>query len=158
MIALPAQAETPSAIPDDQIAKNIEKFIIQTPEPEFVWTPKLEPDLKDLPVIQRSIKMSALTEQEAFNELVRRESGGDPLAVNPYSLACGLPQFLPCKKLLDKSNIIYNVANLTTISGVKTELAKIPYETQVELMWEYINARYQNARNALAFHNEHGWY
>lgn len=139
--------------------KNIENLIFPRPEPKPEF--KAPEPIKTQPtlLVAQSAKPNVtLNEDAAFNELVRRESRGDPLAVNKTSLACGLGQFLPCRKLLDKANINYNAANLTSVAGVKTELAKVPYEIQERLMWEYIWARYGNASKALAFHNANGWY
>ena len=81
---------------------------------------------------------------DALQELLRRESGNNPLAVNSSSGACGLGQSLPCSKML---NWI----------GVAT-LEEATYDKQLAWMMMYITGRYGTPEDALAFHNSHGWY
>lgn len=76
----------------------------------------------------------------AFLELVRKESSGSFYAVNPSSGACGLPQALPCSKLL---RVIGSLNN---------------HEGQIRWMFGYIRDRYVSPSQALAFHHRRGWY
>jgi len=76
-------------------------------------------------------------EWEYFDDLVMRESGWNPRAVNKSSGACGLPQSLPCNK----------------IGGVDT-----PYQDQIEWMIGYVKDRYQTPSGAIKWHNRRGWY
>jgi hypothetical protein len=71
----------------------------------------------------------------AFNELIQKESGWNPHAVNPTSGACGLPQALPCSKIKDRSP-----------------------EGQIRWAIQYIQNRYGTPTKALEFHREHNWY
>ena len=70
-------------------------------------------------------------------ELVSRESGLNNQAINKSSGACGLFQAYPCSKL---------PCDLDDIDG------------QIEWGYKYITNRYGSAKQALAFHNEKGWY
>ncbi len=70
-------------------------------------------------------------------ELIRRESGCNPLAVNPTSGACGVAQELPCGK-----------------SGC----AWGDGACQVAWMNRYVLQRYGSWANAVAFHNANNWY
>ena len=69
-------------------------------------------------------------------ELIRRESGCDPRAVNPSSGACGVAQELPC----GKSRCGWDGA------------------CQVRWMNSYVLGRYGSWANAVAFHNANNWY
>ena len=114
---------------------------------------------KELELLEEKLLVeppSSSSEQEAFNRLVGRESGQDPLAVNSSSLACGIPQALPCSKLLDYANIAH--PPITSYTLAKQYIALVPTETQLEWMREYVKNRYGNANNALAFHTANGWY
>lgn len=70
---------------------------------------------------------------DAMMQLVGHESGLNPYAVNPSSGACGLPQALPCSKLLAV------IGSLDNVSG------------QVDWMIDYIARRYYTPSQALAF-------
>jgi len=71
-------------------------------------------------------------------ELIQRESGCDPNAVNPSSGACGIPQALPCSKLPN---------------GINTS----PVD-QLIWMQNYVYSRYTTWDNAISFHNQNNWY
>lgn len=75
-----------------------------------------------------------------FNDLIKRESGWDPKAKNPYSSAYGLGQLL----------------NQTwkSVGCIKTG---DPY-IQIDCTIKYIKARYGNPEKAIAFHNRHNSY
>lgn len=70
-------------------------------------------------------------------ELIRRESGCNPGAVNPISGACGVAQELPCGK-----------------SGC----ARNDGACQVKWMNRYVLGRYGSWASAIAWHNAHNWY
>lgn len=71
------------------------------------------------------------------NELIRRESGCNPLAVNSSSGACGIAQELPCGK-----------SGCSITDGA----------CQVRWMNSYVSGRYGSWANAVAFHNANNWY
>jgi hypothetical protein len=70
-------------------------------------------------------------------ELIRRESGCNPNAVNRSSGACGIAQELPCGK---------------SGCGLGNPVC------QIKWMQNYVNARYGSWANAVAWHNAHHWY
>ena len=70
-------------------------------------------------------------------ELIRRESGCNPHAVNPSSGACGVAQELPCGK-----------SGCSLGDGA----------CQIAWMQRYVNSRYGGWAGAIAFHNAKGWY
>jgi soluble lytic murein transglycosylase-like protein len=78
----------------------------------------------------------------AWEQIISKESGGNPAAVNSSSGAFGLGQFL---------------------GATKAEYAKFGSEStnpveQVRADAKYIEDRYHTPTAALAFHNEHNWY
>ena len=70
-------------------------------------------------------------------ELIRRESGCNPHAVNPSSGACGVAQELPCGK-----------SGCSLGDGA----------CQIAWMQRYVNGRYGGWAGAIAFHNANNWY
>jgi hypothetical protein len=80
------------------------------------------------------------SEWPAFHYILDHESGSNPYAVNKTSGACGIPQALPCSKLL---NVI---GSLDNISG------------QLDWMINYIASRYGTPTKAMQFHQTHNWY
>ena len=76
-------------------------------------------------------------EWRMYAELIARESSLQPGAINKTSGACGLPQALPCGKM----NCSLNDVNC-----------------QLDWLNNYINNRYGNISNALAWHDAKGWY
>lgn len=81
------------------------------------------------------------SEYSCAASIISRESGWNPLAVNPSSGAYGLPQSLPGSKMASAG------------SDWRTNPT-----TQMIWMRGYMASRYGGACNALAFHNSHGWY
>ena len=71
------------------------------------------------------------------NELISRESGWNPNAVNASSGACGLGQQLPCGKWPHEWN--------EPVGALKD-------------MQEYVIGRYGTWANALSWHDSHNWY
>jgi hypothetical protein len=74
----------------------------------------------------------------AMKEIVRRESGCNPKALNKSSGACGIPQALPCSKIP---------------GGINASI-----EVQLEWMINYIAGRYGTPAGAVQWHNGHNWY
>lgn len=72
-----------------------------------------------------------------FEELITRESGWNPYAINQSSGACGLGQSLPCSKM-----------------GVELW----DYDGQIQWIVSYVENRYGDPASALSFWDEHGWY
>jgi len=70
-------------------------------------------------------------------ELIGKESGFNPFAVNPTSSACGLGQSCPCSKM-------------------GCELSDI--DCQLDWQKEYIANRYGTVSKALAYWYQKGWY
>jgi hypothetical protein len=83
------------------------------------------------------ITSAGITDVANAMELIRRESNCNPQAVNQSSGACGIAQELPCGK-----------------SGC--QLGDGP--CQIKWMANYVYARYGSFTNAIAFHNNNGWY
>lgn len=79
-------------------------------------------------------------EWPAMHYILDHESGSDPYVVNPTSGACGIPQALPCSKLL---NVIGSLDNV---------------DGQLDWMVNYVANRYQTPTGAMAFHLSHNWY
>jgi hypothetical protein len=78
-----------------------------------------------------------------FNDLVMRESGWDPSAVNPSSGAAGLAQALPASKYPP---------------GAWPYTGKSSAVKQLQWMVDYIAGRYGNPAGAIAFHDANNWY
>lgn len=76
----------------------------------------------------------------AMHYILDHESGSDPYVVNKTSGACGIPQALPCSKLLNV------VGSLDNIDG------------QLDWMIDYVAKRYSNPINAMEFWQSHHWY
>lgn len=83
------------------------------------------------------ITAAGITEIDAANELIRRESGCNPHARNTSSGACGVAQELPCGK-----------------SGCSIGDGSC----QVKWMSSYIQNRYGSWSNALDFHDRNNYY
>lgn len=83
------------------------------------------------------IAAAGIADVASANELIRRESGCNPYAINKSSGSCGVAQELPCGK-----------------SGC----ALGDGACQVRWMNSYVVGRYGSWGNAVAFHNAHNWY
>lgn len=120
------------------------------------------PKVPDFPVWEYKFEwpepQPVMPSGDALGILIQKESGGNPLAVNGSSLACGIPQSLPCVKLIAYAGLDPKNYDLTTVSGVREALKEIPTEIQVSWMTLYIQNRYGTAENALQFHLRNGWY
>lgn len=80
---------------------------------------------------------AGVTDVANAQELIRRESGCNPHAVNPSSGACGVAQELPCGK-----------SGCSLGDGA----------CQIAWMQRYVNGRYGGWAGAIAFHNANNWY
>jgi hypothetical protein len=78
-----------------------------------------------------------------FNDLVNRESGWNPRAVNPSSGAAGLAQALPPSKYPP---------------GAWPYQGKQSAVLQLQWMIDYIRERYGTPAGAISFHNANNWY
>lgn len=78
---------------------------------------------------------------ECLIKLWNRESSWNPNAVNKKSGACGIPQSLPCKKMVSEG------------SDYKTN-----GKTQIRWGLKYIKNRYGSPSNAWAHSQKTGWY
>ena len=76
-------------------------------------------------------------------ELIQRESGCNPRALNPSSGACGISQALPCSKMG-----AVNPDGTSAVSPVN------------QLVWmnNYILQRYGSWDKALEWHDQYNWY
>lgn len=81
------------------------------------------------------LAQAGIPETYAVQELIRRESGCNPNAVNPSSGACGIPQALPCSKL-----------------GTSDPVQQLAW------MNNYVSQRYGSWEAALSFHDRNNYY
>lgn len=83
------------------------------------------------------IAQAGITDVANARELIRRESGCNPNAINKSSGACGVAQELPCGK-----------SGCSLGDGA----------CQVAWMHRYVMSRYKSWANAIAHHNAENWY
>ena len=83
------------------------------------------------------IAQAGVSDVASAVELIRRESGCNPNAVNSSSGACGIAQELPCGK---------------SGCGLGNPVC------QIKWMQSYTVSRYGSWANAIAWHNSHSWY
>lgn len=81
----------------------------------------------------------------AEQQLIQRESGGNPLAASPYSSAFGLGQLLWANRVRYAPG-----CNTTPITQIKAD--------QLCMMRAYIAESYGTAENAWAVWQRKGWY
>lgn len=81
------------------------------------------------------MQAAGVTDEVNAAELIRRESGCNPNAVNASSGACGIPQALPCSQLGTSDPV-----------------------QQIKWMQDYVVRRYGSWAGAVQFHNRMGWY
>lgn len=108
---------------------------------------KLQDEKKDLEIKLQAKRTSVRLVSysgDALSNIIRVESGGNPLAVNRSSGACGLGQSLPCSKMLNALGV--------------TRLEDASYEAQREWVRQYCIKRYGSPENAWAFWESHRWY
>lgn len=89
------------------------------------------------------IAAAGITDTVNASELIRRESGCNPNAVNRSSGACGIGQSLPCSKMGP-----VNPDGTSAVSPVN----------QMIWMRNYVYARYGSFSKAVEWHNAHNWY
>lgn len=75
-------------------------------------------------------------------QIIQRESGGDPTAKNPNSTAFGLGQLI--------------VANRKALMG--SNYASTDCGDQIDAFKKYTLGRYGSFDKALSFHKRNGWY
>lgn len=78
----------------------------------------------------------------AARSIIMAESGGDPTAKNPHSMAFGLGQLI--------------VANRKAIMG--SNFASTDCGAQYQAFEKYTKGRYGSFDKALSFRKSHGWY
>lgn len=83
------------------------------------------------------IASAGISDVANARELISRESGCNPNAVNPSSGACGVAQELPCGK-----------SGCSLGDGA----------CQVKWMNQYVKGRYGSFAAAISFHNANNWY
>ena len=83
------------------------------------------------------IRAAGISDVASASELIRRESGCNPNAINPSSGACGVAQELPCGK-----------SGCSLGDGA----------CQVRWMSQYVVSRYGSWSGAINFHNANNWY
>lgn len=104
---------------------------LPTPKPVYSPPPPVSGSCMDW------IKGAGISDINSAIQLINKESGCNPNAVNPSSGACGVAQELPCGK-----------------SGC----ALGDGACQVKWMDGYVQARYGSWANALAFQIANSWY
>lgn len=108
-------------------------------QPTPVVTPKPAP--AQLGNCDEWIVSAGITEVDSARELIRRESGCNPFAMNASSGAYGIPQSLPASKM----------------ASAGADYMENPV-TQLKWMKSYTLARYGSFAAAIVFHNNNGWY
>jgi len=89
--------------------------------------------------------------------LIGKESGCEPGRLNKSSLACGIPQSLPCTKVYPYATKEWIMANKVERNGKWYLPTPEPVR---ELVWmkAYVANRYTTWANARAWHRSHNWY
>jgi len=89
--------------------------------------------------------------------LIGKESGCEPGRLNKSSLACGIPQSLPCTKLYPYATKEWITANKVERNGKWYLPTPEPVR---ELVWmkAYVANRYTTWSSARAWHRAHNWY
>jgi len=112
---------------------------VEEPEEEISYQPSKNTQIliEKNPKTVEKIKQVFEDEWLLASELIARESSFNQFAINPTSGACGLSQSLPCEKM-------------------KCELADV--DCQLKWIKNYVQERYGNLENTLAFHDVKGYY
>lgn len=89
--------------------------------------------------------------------LISKESGCEPGRLNKSSLACGIPQSLPCTKLYPYATKAWIMANKVERNGRWYLPTPEPVR---ELTWmkDYVANRYTTWARARVFHSSNNWY
>jgi hypothetical protein len=95
-----------------------------------------------------------------WHELGMRESAWEQGRINVSSLACGIPQALPCTKLYPHATPDWIRANMYQVCRNGSCKWYIPgdWRREVDWMTNYIAGRYVTPSAALAYHNRMNWY
>jgi len=154
------KTETKTKPPEDYITENI---VIKNNAIQAKYIPPLEPKQSSVEIRRNNSIYNSTRYAEAngeiqilakekvvvkwnesewpgFHYILDHESGSNPYAINPNSGACGIPQALPCSKLLSV------IGSLDNISG------------QLDWMVSYIADRYGTPTKAMQFHQLNHWY
>lgn len=145
----PLMAAIPPSIPVQAApaitSEKVEPEVV--PSPTVVVSPRVGQRNPNIPIGSiESYLMTATANRfgssqvSAMRTLMSEESGLNPYVINPTSGACGIPQALPCSKLLTV------IGSLDNVSG------------QIEWLLGYVANRYGTPSNALAFHRVNNWY
>lgn len=108
--------------------------------------PEIEmPELPEVPyfkeyALRKVVDVWSIEEWEAFNTIIKNESGWDNTAQNPTSTAFGYGQFLN--------------STWKSVGCVKT----LDPNIQIDCVIKYIKQRYKTPQKALRFWNQNKWY
>jgi len=131
------QIEAPRAKEKKRVVKDATK--VKKPVKKAPVVAKSVPKPAPVPTGSCSdwIRAAGISDVASASELIRRESGCNPNAINPSSGACGVAQELPCGK-----------SGCSLGDGA----------CQVKWMSSYVASRYGSWSGAVAFHNANNWY
>ena len=132
----PILFQSPVIVEDRLIQVEIKEA---TPEPtievrekvSFAPSTRLVAHTEQRPAVYARIVKKFGDESMKYGELISKEAGLNPQAINPTSGACGLAQALPCEKM---------ACDLVDV------------DCQLDWIGEDVERRYGNIDNALAFH------
>lgn len=122
--------------------KSYQRTVIQqaqAQEPEYMPSANTIKIINNNPTVAGAINRRFGKEWRKWAELIARESGFKPNAINPTSGACGLGQSLPCSKMQCSLDM----------DGV---------ECQLKWVENYVVNRYGTIDQALSFHDVKNWY
>lgn len=108
-------------------------------EKEYIPSANTIRIINNNPTVAGAIHKMFGKEWRQYAELIARESGFKPDAINPSSGACGLAQALPCSKMQCSLDMDGVDCQLNWIKG-------------------YVEQRYGNIEHALVFHDVMNWY
>lgn len=118
-------------------AKLAEKQRLASIAPKQAQASSVQPTVQVSGTCADWIAQAGISDVASAQELIRRESGCNPNAVNRSSGACGIAQELPCGK-----------SGCSLGDGA----------CQIRWMNSYVLGRYKSWANAIAWHNSHNWY
>jgi len=137
------QIEAPRAKEKKRVVKDATK--VKKPVKKAPVVAKSVPKPAPVPTGSCSdwIRAAGISDVASASELIRRESGCNPNAINPSSGACGISQSLPCSKMGG-----VNSDGTSAVSPVQ----------QIIWMQNYVMARYGSWQSAVNWHDTHNWY
>jgi hypothetical protein len=80
-------------------------------------------------------------EYNCLHAIAEQESHWNPLAINPKSGACGIPQAVPCAKMVPGIPSTSGPIDAATIAVYRAALAKVTPNAQVDWMIRYVQGR-----------------